>query len=74
MASINAPIVARWLGVVVGSIGVVIGFLVLIGTFAPPAGGSGEAFISLIWLGATGFVVAALAVAGDHFQPVYPPR
>lgn len=65
---------ARWLGVVIGSIGVVIGFLLLIATFAPPAGGTGDALVAITWLGAQGFVVAALAVAGDHFQPVYPTR
>jgi hypothetical protein len=65
---------ARWLGVVIGSIGLVIGFLLLIGTFAAPAGGGGDAIIAIIWLAAHGFVVAALAAAGDHFQPVYPPR
>ena len=64
---------ARWIGLVVGSVGVVIGFLLLIGTFASPAGGSGDALIAIIWLASHGFVVAALAVAGDHFQPVYPP-
>lgn len=65
---------ARWLGVAMASIGLVIGFLLLIGAFAPPGGSPGDVLLAIIWLGAHGFVVAALAVASDHFQPVYPPR
>jgi len=65
---------ARWVGIVVGTIGLVLGFLVLIGSFLPPGGNSGDLVFSLLWLGAHGFVVAALAAAGEHFQPAYPRR
>ena len=64
---------ARWLGVVAGTIGLVLGFLVLISSFLPPAN-SGDLILSLIWLAANGFIVAALAAAGEHFRPAYPRR
>ena len=63
----------RWAGIVLASVGVVLGLLLTIASFAP-GGSVGDAVIAIIWLGAHGFVAAALAVAGDHFQPVYPPR
>jgi len=65
---------ARWLGIVLATIGLVIGFLVLIGTFLPPAGGAGDVIFALLWLAAHRFVVAALAARGEHFQPAYPRR
>lgn len=64
----------RWAGIVTASVGLVLGLLLLIGTFAPPAGSAGDSVIAIVWLGANGFIAAALAVAGDHFRPVYPPR
>jgi len=65
---------ARWLGVVMGTIGLVFGFLMLIAAFLTPAGSTGDLVVVLIWLSAHGFVVAALAAAGDHFRPAYPRR
>ncbi len=64
---------ARWTGIVTASVGMVLGLLFLIVSFAPPAS-VGDAVLAIIWLGANGFIAAALTVAGDHFQPVYPPR
>lgn len=65
---------ARWMGVAVGAIGVVLGFLLLIGTFATSAVDTGGLVLSIIWLAVNGFVVVALAVASDHFQPAPPVR
>lgn len=64
---------ARWLGIVMAAIGLVFGFLLLFATFMPPAGPAIEMLITIVWLAGHGFVVAALAVAGEHFRPVYPP-
>jgi hypothetical protein len=64
----------RWLGVVVGTIGLVLGFLLLIGSFAGGTPDTGDLVIGIVWLGANAFAVAALAAAGEHFQPSYPGR
>lgn len=65
---------ARWLGVALASIGVVLGLLLLVGTFAGGGGAGGDVVFAIVWLAAHGFAVAALAVAGDHFQPSFPRR
>jgi hypothetical protein len=59
---------ARWTGIVLGVIGVLLGFLMLIAAFEPPSDG-GFAIFAVIWLAAHGFAVAALAAGGEHFQP-----
>lgn len=65
---------ARWMGVVLATIGVVFGFLLMIGTFVPPATDAGDAVIAIVWLAAHGFAAAALVAAGEHFQPISPGR
>ena len=65
---------ARWLGIVLATLGLLLGFFMLIGTMSDPVGGGADLVISLLWVATNGFVVAALAVAGEHFQRVSPGR
>jgi hypothetical protein len=65
---------ARWTGIVIGTIGLILGFFMLVGAMFPRSPDGGDLVFSLLWVAANGFIVAALAVANEHFQIAYPRR
>jgi hypothetical protein len=61
---------ARWMGIILGIVGVLIGLLLVAVAFEPPTDDGFTAF-AILWLATHGFAVAALAVGGEHFEARY---
>ena len=65
---------ARWFGIALATIGLILGFFMLVGTMSDRNPEGGSLVISVLWVAANGFVVAALAVANEHFERGYARR
>lgn len=64
----------RWVGIVLAVIALIFGLFALIGAMSGPSVDGASSVISILWVAANGFIVAALAVADEHFRKIYPGR
>jgi hypothetical protein len=62
---------ARWVGIVLAVIALIFGFFALIGAMSDVSVDGASSVILILWVAANGFIVAALAVADEHFQRTY---
>ena len=62
---------ARWTGVVISVIGILLGLFMVMAAYEPPADGGLAAF-ALVWTAAHAFTAAALAAGGEHFERAQP--
>jgi hypothetical protein len=65
---------ARWLGVVLGLLGLVFSIVVVTSTLALVAGASVQLIVAVAFLVAYALVVLALIAGGGHFRARYPGR
>jgi hypothetical protein len=59
---------ARWVGVILAVIGLIFGFFALLGSISDLNVDGASLVISILWVAANGFIVAALAAGWDHFE------
>ena len=64
---------ARWTGIVISVIGIILGLLMVMFAYEPPAD-TGFAGFALVWTAAHAFVAAALAAGRVHFERGYARR
>lgn len=65
---------ARWTGVVLAVLGLMLGLLMLLGSTNAPTATSGDLIVVIVWLVAYGAALIGLVAGGEHFQPRYPGR
>lgn len=65
---------ARWLGVVLGLLGLLFGIVALTSTMALVPGPSVQLIVAIAFLVASAFVVLVLITGGGHFRARYPGR
>ncbi len=65
---------ARWLGIVLGLLGVVLGVLILLGSIGDPTLTAVDWAIEIGWTVAYAVVVLGLAFGSRHFRQLVPPR
>jgi hypothetical protein len=58
---------ARWIGIVISVIGILLGLFMVMVAYEPPADGGLAAF-ALVWAAAHAFTAAALGAGGVHFE------
>ena len=59
---------ARWIGVIVAVIGLIFAFFALLGAMSDLSVDGASLVISILWVAANGFIVAALAAGWEHFE------